>query len=310
LLNQKGSVIGALLFVIYINDLPEITSHLCKLFADDSKLIATIRNTNDLMILQNDLDKLVDWSNTWKMKFNSKKCKIVKFESSRDYIMNGFDLTMTDSSGNNHKLEESKSERDLGVYVQSNLKWTEQVKHSCNKAYNMINTLKRTFKYWDKAIFLKLYCTYIRPHLEYCIQAWNPSFKKDIAELEKVQRRATKMVPCISNMPYDKRLAYLNLQTLDKRRQRGDLIQYFKIYKGFNKLNWYNMNRLMISNRQDGPSSGVRGNNHRLARQLTKLECRKNFISNRVVTNWNKLPESIIDSSTIVQFKKRYDVFL
>jgi hypothetical protein len=114
-------------------------------------------------------------------------------------------------------------------------------------------------------------------------------YKKDIAELEKVQRRETKMVPCIRNMPYDKRLEYLNFQTLYKRRQTGDLIQYFKIYKRFNKLNWYNTNMLMVSNRQDGR--------------------RKNFISNRVVTNWNKLPESVVDSSTTVKLKKRFDVF-
>ena len=97
------------------------------------------------------------------------------------------------------------------------------------------------------------------------------------------------------------------MTTLKERRARGDIIQYFKIYRGFNKLNWYNGNRLMVTGRGDGPAMGVRGNQHRLAKQLTNVEARRNFISNRVVSRWNKLSPSMISSNTINSFKKQYD---
>jgi len=111
--------------------------------------------------------------------------------------MNDFELTMVYNIGNIHTLDESKVERDLGVYIQNDLKWKEQIRHTCNKAYNMMSTLKRIIKYWDKTTFIKLYCTFIRSHLEYCIPAWNPTSKRDIELLERVQRRVTKLVPCL-----------------------------------------------------------------------------------------------------------------
>ena len=101
----------------------------------------------------------------------------------------------------------------------------------------------------------------------------------------------------------------MGLQKLEVRRERGDLIQYFKIQKGLNIVNWYNPNRLIIANRPDGPSSAVRGCQHRVARQLTNCEPRKRFLSNRVVANWNKLPSEVVNSSNVLQFKSRFDEF-
>ena len=98
---------------------------------------------------------------------------------------------------------------------------------------NSLRVIKRTFKFINKDSFTILYKTYIRPHLEFCIQAWNPSLKKDIHTLEKVQRRATKLVPGIRHLEYPDRLEMLNLYSLEQRRERGDLIEVFKILKGF-----------------------------------------------------------------------------
>jgi hypothetical protein len=303
----QGAVLSTLLFIIYINDMPDVMDHhLCKLFADDSKLICTIKNSNDLTTLQYDLDKLVDWANKWKLNFNIGKCKFMKLISPRDGIMKDFKLYMT-KDGVEHEIGETKVERDLGVHIQNDLKWSTQIKLSCLKANNMIATLRRTFTYWNKQIFLKLYCTFVRPHLEYCVQAWNPSLKKDIAKLEKIQRRATKLIPEIRKKSYEERLRYLGLTTLEKRRERGDVIQYFKFHSGINKISWYNGNRLMVSGRGDGPAAGVRGNHHRIARQLTTVEARRNFITNRVVKNWNKLPSNVINSISVNGFKKRFD---
>ena len=113
----------------------------------------------------------------------------------------------------------------------SNLKYNAQVTKSASKADSMLGMLKRTFVKRNEKIWKKLYTTYLRPHLEFGVSAWNPYLKKDINTLEKVQRRATKISPTIKNLTYENRLQALKLTTLKKRRIQGDLIQKFKIEK-------------------------------------------------------------------------------
>ena len=158
-------------------------------------------------------------------------------------------------------------------------------------------------------MFKQLYTTMVRPHLEYCSAVWNPHLKKDINKLERVQRRATKLVPYIRDLPYEERLKKLDILSLEERRVRGDLIQYFKFYKGFNKVNWFHTMVPLHSLSADGPAGATRGGEHRLVKQITKLDSRANFLSNRVVNEWNKLPTEVVNSSTVNQFKNRLDKF-
>ena len=96
---------------------------------------------------------------------------------------------------------------------------------------------------------------------------------------------------------------------MEERRVRGDLIQYFKFYKGFNKVNWFHTMIPLHSLSTDGPAGATRGGNHRLVKQLTKLDSRANFLSNRVVNEWNKLPTEVVESKSVNQFKNRLDKF-
>jgi hypothetical protein len=300
----QGSVLGPLLFLIFINDLPELVSHFCKLFADDSKLISVIRNTSDQMLIQDDIDKMVEWSKRWSMEFNESKCKVMYIGNSKIARQK---ISMLNADGLSVELAETTTERDLGVMVNNKLKWNDQIDNCVNKANNMLGMLKKTFVYWDAQSFLQLYKTYVRPHLEYCVPAWNPYLKKDILKLEQVQRRATKLVPQIRSLNYESRLANLGLETLKDRRERGDLIQFYKIDKKYNHVNWYYDAKLMSSVNNEGPSGGVRGAKHRICSQLTKCEARRNFLPNRVVNNWNALPTSIVTASSTNHFKNRLD---
>ena len=96
--------------------------------------------------------------------------------------------------------------------------------------------IKRSFSVRDKDVILQLYKSLVRPHLEYSIQAWRPHFQKDIDLIEGVQRRATKLISDVKDKSYENRLRILNLTTLETRRLRGDLIEVFKIFKGFDNL--------------------------------------------------------------------------
>ena len=128
--------------------------------------------------------------------------------------------------------------------------------------------------------------------------------------LEQVQRRATKLVPRIRNWGYEDRLAVLGLTSLHERRVRGDLIQMFKLTKGINEVEWVNPLVPASSLTLTGPARGISGHARRLSGQAsTKCLQRANTFTNRVVSEWNALPASVVNAISMNQFKNRYDAF-
>jgi ribonuclease P/MRP protein subunit RPP40 len=165
----QGSVLGPLLFLIYINDIDEcVVSRVLK-FADDTKLIGVVANDEDVKTLQNDLRNLCGWSEDWLMLFNVEKCKVMHMGHNNRrniYEMEG------------RKLEEVKEERDLGIIVQEDLKWGKQCLKAVKTANKVLGMIKRTFCFLSKEIVITLYKSLVRPHLEYSVQAWRPHLKK------------------------------------------------------------------------------------------------------------------------------------
>ena len=230
------------------------------------------------------------------MRLNLDKCKIMHFGKYNPKI--NYTMKSNDSE-ELIQIEKTDSERDLGIQVSSNLKYNAQVSKSASKANSMLGMLKRTFVTRNVKIWKKLYTTYVRPHLEFAVSAWNPYLKKDINTLEKVQRRATKISPTIKNLTYENRLQALKLTTLEKRRIRGDLIQKFKIEKKLDIIEWENPPNVAL------PRSGRRGQHKR---EITK-NCaqRYNFFNNRIACEWNALPDYVVSSETVNQFKAHLD---
>ena len=142
------------------------------------------------------------------------------------------------------------------------------------------------------------------PHLEYCVQAWCPYLQKDIKSLEKVQRRATKLVPSLRERSYEERLKELNLYPLEVRRARGDVIETFKILNGFEDIDASELFTLS--------DAITRGHMKKIykKRLMKGLNLRKFFFSQRVVDNWNNLPEYVISAKTVNQFKNNFDNYL
>ena len=297
----QGSVLGPLLFVVFINDMPAVVNHIIKLFADDSKLIGVIKNNSDLELVQKDLDALVCWAKEWRMLFHPDKCKVMSISKIK---VNRPQLSMEKTnSTERHTLEYSEVERDLGIMVAHNLKSEHQVMNAVAKASMSLSILRKTFKNWTPSIFKGLYTAFIRPHLEYAASAWSPYLKKDIQALENVQRRATKRVKQLKNLSYEDRLKKLNLTTLEERRTRGDLIQFFKFHSNINTINWHQEPTIDVSNRPRRHS-----NLNRLVRP-PPATCpqRENFFTYRVASHWNSLPQKIIQSGNVNQFKNRLD---
>ena len=218
----QGSVYGPILFLIFINDLPESIKSLILMFADDLKLIA---NASRFDIVDADLKALERWQEKWQLRFNPVKCKVLHI-CGNDNQLNIYSL-------DGIELETIESEKDLGLIVNNKLDFGDQIKNCLSKANKMIAWISRNIICKSKDVMVLIYRSLIRPHLEYCVQAWSPNPRFGnwglILSIEKVQRKFTRLINDIGTLPYGARLQSLNLTTLAERRIRGDLIEVFKI---------------------------------------------------------------------------------
>ena len=292
----QGSVLGPVLFLIYINDLLDDIQSSGKLFADDSKIFRKILSIRDKNILQRDLVKLQEWSSKWLLEFNAKKCEIMHFgrkNQKYDYTLNDAVLTKKDEV------------KDLGIIVTPNLKPSTHVARIAAKANSMLGRVKRAFTYMDNQMFNNLYPSLIRSQMEFAVQVWSPQLKKDIVKLEKVQRRATKMVHKLADKPYEERLKSLKLTTLEVRRLRGDLIEVYKI---MNNLEDIDRSRFFTL-RSETHSHETRGHKLRIQPVDKHTKTRKKHFDIRVIRIWNSLPERVVYSSSVDSFKNQLDAY-
>ena len=158
-----------LCFFIYVNDIPEIVNCSIKVFADDTKLFRTVKTIDDCNILQNDLNTLSQWTNDWLLSFNVDKCKVMhigKNNAKLDYTMR--------TENENRILTETSEENDIGVWITNDLKHDKQAIAASQRAMAVLRSVRREFVRFDIETFSMIYTSYIRPHLEYCIQTWSP----------------------------------------------------------------------------------------------------------------------------------------
>ena len=300
----QGSVLGPILFVIFINDLLDTAKNVGKLYADDSKILSVVSNTNEINEMQRDINRIVKWTIEWDMHLHCTKCKIMHHginNPCHNYEI--FDVTTNESK----TLEVTTSERDLGIQITSDLKWHDQVTAAASKANRALGILKRTFSYMDVDLTKKLYCCYVRPHLEFASSVWNPSLKGEIDKLEQIQNRATRIPFQVKGIRSKERLKIFGLQSLYDRRRRGDLIQLYKINRGLDTVKWHHPQTIAPSIQTQGPASAIRGHNQRLTKETVKFEPRHKFFTNRVANDWNKLDHETILAPTLNVFKARID---
>ena len=294
----QGTVLGPVLFVVYINDLLDNITSEGLMFADDTKIFRQITSREDAMELQSDLNKLEQWSEKWELKFNAGKCHVLtlgKFEN----IQYAHRYTVSDN-----ELEHVPDEKDLGVTIDGELKFEEHIANKIRIANGIVGQIRRSFSYLDCETFRRIYIAFVRPHLEYCQSAWSPYLLRNIDALENVQIRATKLVDGLADLDYPERLKRINLPTLAFRRRRGDLIE---MYKHFNS---YDRSTLASSfNPRERPSRQHPFQVHMPQSNDGIRGPQSNFFYQRVAPVWNQLPEKIVTAEDVNAFKNELDGF-
>ncbi|KAG5454452.1 Ras- protein Rab-8A [Clonorchis sinensis] len=216
----QGSVLGPLLFLIYVNDLPDVISSPCLLFADDLKSWSS-----NASALQIDVDAAKQWSLDWHLPLNDEKCVHMSFggDSANSFVMHGEkgpeDITRIDAK------------KDLGIWLSPNLSFSLHLEKSAQKAFAVLRMIRRTFSRITRTDFQILYGAYVRPLLEYANPVVYSGRTKDVILIERVQRAATKMVAGLKSMDYETRLVVLDLFPLEYRRLRGDLILTYALFE-------------------------------------------------------------------------------
>ena len=291
----QGTVLGPLLFLLFINDLPTVLhpDTNCRLFADDCLLYRTNKSTNDQLQLQKDLDALESWSKLWGMAFNAKKCNVMSISRSTTFTK-FYDLSST-------VLDTVDSCVYLGVTISNTRSWSEHVATLTKKANSKLGFLKRNLKNCPKQLKRTAYISLLRSQLEYGSSIWDPGLTKDINLLEGVQRRAARWVQSdyrttssVTNM-----LKELGMSSLQNRRKQQRLVLMFKI-----------MNNLVGVPPDDldlAQADGRTRSNHKFklrCHRPTTKNSRHSYV-NTTIPEWNSLPASLAEADSLSEFKSQ-----
>ena len=218
----QGTVLGPLLFLTYINDMPETTtSSVTKLFADDSLLFRKISNQADSDKLQKDLTSLEDWESKWQMSFNAKKCIVIRI------LPKNKKLIPTSYKLHGHTLENVDASKYLGVTINKDLTWDRHIDNIVGKGNRTLGFIRRNLRDCTKPVKAAAYTTIVRPTLEYACTVWDPTTQKHIKNIEQVQKRAARFAHnnytdrtpgCVTNMTKQ-----LEWESLEERRKHNRL---------------------------------------------------------------------------------------
>ncbi len=286
----QGTVLGPLLFLIYINDLPDKLTSQVRLFADDCLVYQPITSDEDVASLQNDLHHLESWQNDWLMHFNPSKCCTISFANrnppKRQYKFCG------------EKLSSEESHPYLGIELHNSLNWNKQTQISSNKARKVLGVIRRNMWSCPEKVKSTAYLSLVRPHLEYAVAAWDPHTECNIKTLDRIQRQAARF--CKRNYIREEGVVTKLLDDL----QWGDLKLRRKIqrlsmlYKIHNSLVDISPTQYLTKN-----TRSTRGHQQKFHEIRTSKEVYRNSFFPQTIKDWNSLPNHVVNSQSTQLFK-------
>jgi len=290
----QGSVLGPVLFLVYINDIVADIRSQIRLFADDCLIYRTIRSHEDHMILQEDLNNLSKWADSWKMMFNVSKCSIMQIsmahhKSTFAYTMYGDPLSI------------ATEHRYLGILINDKLSWRPHIDQLCHKANQLLGFLQRNLRGCSRSLKEHSYKQMILPIIEYCSAIWDPHHQNAIHKLEMIQHRAARFV---LNKPWRRNdedsvsqmLTVLNWPSLQDRRKYSRLLLLYKIVNNQFQIPMnYLPYQVNCNTRAQHPSK------YRHYQVSTEVY-RYSFFP-RTIPDWNNLPINNINELNLDQFK-------
>ena len=297
----QGSVLGPVLFLIYINSLIDGISCSFKAFADDYKLYLQYPRDRALSIIENvtrlqaDLNHLNIVAKSWNLKLNPSKCVVIRFcRGNFDWEPLG-DRAAYKLDGEPVKIV--KIHKHLGIWVDCNLKFHQHIHTVVNKAAGLAGNLLRSTVNRSPQFMLTLFVSHIRPILEYGCSVWNLGYLGDSRMLEGVQRRWTRAIDGLSTLSYHDRLKALDLFSLKGRRLRHDLIKFWSVFRDHEGDNG------LLELFERAPLVGTRGHKFKLRVPRCSTDVASRFFVARTVRIWNGLPSDVVDKTGLSSFK-------
>ena len=290
----QGSVLGPLLFLLYINDIVSCIEGKCqiKLFADDSKFYMS-RTNDDTSDMVTSLSKFSTWANKkWQLVVAHKKCSQMSYGN--------LQIPEKLFSIQSHELNQTSSVKDLGILFSPTLKFSLHCASLARKALSRCSLIFKTFISTDAETLLLAFKVYVRPLLESDTPVWSPYLYKDIKTIESIQRLFTRRLFYRLGFEYQNylcRMNYLNLKSLEYRRVFNDLVMVYKI---LNKVVDLQSETLFSEKRS---KYNLRGHSQQLNRQKSSIDCHKFFFSQRVIPIWNSLPDNVVSAPSVSSFK-------
>ena len=291
----QGSVLGPVLFLLFINDLPDNIRSSVRLFADDCVLYRNIHSLQDCLTLQEDLTSFGQWEADWQMKFNVAKCHSMRVTRHQHHKQILFDYSL-----HNQTLENVQSAKYLGITITDNMDWGQHVSEISSKATKTLGFLRRNLAFAPRSTKEVAYKTLVRPKLEYAAPIWSPHLKLQINQIEKVQRTAARWT-CRrwrNTSSVGEMLDELDWPSLEARRDQSSLLLFHKIHCGAVSIekDKYMTPAHSLKTTRSSHSAQYR-------RHQTYSDALKNSFFPRTIPHWNSLPPSVANAQSTEEFR-------